>query len=59
MRAWSSLIEATQPFKMRWGTALAARPYLKPRDVFDLHWLSQQGSLHACTDHDLRARLAT
>ena len=39
--------------------ALAARPYLKPRDVFDLHWLSQHGSLHTCSVNDLRVRLAT
>lgn len=38
--------------------ALAARPYLKPRDVFDLHWLSTHG-LHACLVDDLRVRLAT
>lgn len=39
--------------------ALAARPYLKPRDVFDLHWLRQHGGLHACSVTDLRVRLAT
>ncbi len=40
--------------------ALAARPYLKPRDVFDMHWLTTQGDQqHACTAEDLRVRLAT
>lgn len=42
--------------------ALAARPYLKPRDVFDLHWLNAQ-SAHTepqeCSEADLRSRLAT
>lgn len=42
--------------------ALAARPYLKPRDVFDLHWLSAQqptaGTL-VCSPADLEVRLAT
>jgi predicted nucleotidyltransferase component of viral defense system len=43
--------------------ALAARPYLKPRDVFDLHWLTTQD--HAikdplvCGPADLQVRLAT
>jgi len=39
--------------------ALAARPYLKPRDVFDLHWLSTHSSLRECSVEDLRVRLAT
>ena len=39
--------------------ALAARPYLKPRDVFDLHWIRTHGGLHACSPEDLRIRLAT
>jgi predicted nucleotidyltransferase component of viral defense system len=39
--------------------ALAARPYLKPRDVFDLHWLGTHSGLRACSVDDLRARLAT
>lgn len=39
--------------------ALAARPYLKPRDVFDLHWLSAQGVAPVCTVEDMRVRLAT
>ena len=40
--------------------ALAARPYLKPRDVFDLHWLCQghAGPLE-CTVDALQARLRT
>jgi predicted nucleotidyltransferase component of viral defense system len=42
--------------------ALAARPYLKARDVFDLHWLSSQDK-HAdalrCSQADLDVRLAT
>ncbi len=46
--------------------ALAARPYLKPRDVFDLHWLGMHGDTAAsiaastpgCTAADLRVRLA-
>ncbi len=42
--------------------ALAARPYLKARDVFDLHWLTSQ--VHAadtltCSPTDLEVRLAT
>ena len=39
--------------------ALAARPYLKPRDVFDLHWLAVHGGLRECSADDLRVRLAT
>ena len=40
--------------------ALAARPYLKPRDVFDLHWLGLQGGpAHGCSAADLHLRLAT
>lgn len=39
--------------------ALAARPYLKPRDVFDLHWLDKRDGLLACSANDLRVRLAT
>lgn len=40
--------------------ALGARPYLKPRDVFDLHWIeSQSGAFYACSTDDLRVRLAT
>lgn len=39
--------------------ALAARPYLKPRDVFDLHWLDKHGRLRACSVDGLRVRLAT
>jgi predicted nucleotidyltransferase component of viral defense system len=39
--------------------ALAARPYLKPRDVFDLHWLAEHSGLVMCTEEDLRIRLDT
>lgn len=42
--------------------ALAAREYLKPRDVFDLHWLQAQRlgqEPHRCTSEALRLRLAT
>ncbi len=42
--------------------ALAARPYLKARDVFDLHWLSSQAEVAAtlaCSPADLAVRLAT
>lgn len=39
--------------------ALAARPYLKPRDVFDLYWLAERGEAQACTEEDLAVRLAT
>lgn len=39
--------------------ALAARPYLKPRDVFDLHWLGTHGGLRKCSANALRVRLAT
>ncbi|WP_168734213.1 nucleotidyl transferase AbiEii/AbiGii toxin family protein [Pseudothauera nasutitermitis] len=39
--------------------ALAARAYLKPRDVFDLHWLGTYGGLRECSADDLRVRLAT
>jgi predicted nucleotidyltransferase component of viral defense system len=38
--------------------ALAARPYLKPRDVFDLHWLASQGGAGPCSADDMQARLA-
>lgn len=39
--------------------AVAARPYLKPRDVFDLYWLAERGEAQVCTDGDLVVRLAT
>jgi predicted nucleotidyltransferase component of viral defense system len=39
--------------------ALAARPYLKPRDVFDLHWLDRHSNLRECTAEELRVRLQT
>ncbi|HEY1888979.1 MAG TPA: nucleotidyl transferase AbiEii/AbiGii toxin family protein [Steroidobacteraceae bacterium] len=39
--------------------ALGARPYLKARDVFDLHWLAAQGVSGLCTLENLRVRLAT
>ncbi len=43
--------------------ALAARPYLKPRDVFDLHWIRTlarpDGGQHQCGTADLLIRLAT
>ena len=39
--------------------ALAARPYLKPRDVFDLHWLGTHSGLRECSVDDMRVRLAT
>jgi predicted nucleotidyltransferase component of viral defense system len=39
--------------------ALAARSYLKPRDVFDLHWLrTHHQGLH-CTLSDMAVRFAT
>lgn len=39
--------------------ALAARPYLKPRDVFDLHWLDgQTGAERQLTAEQMRLRLA-
>lgn len=42
--------------------ALAARPYLKARDVFDIHRLRSQAELAttvACSPADLAVRLAT
>ena len=39
--------------------ALAARPYLKPRDVFDLYWLKTHAKLSACSVPAFKARLAT
>lgn len=39
--------------------ALAARRTLKPRDVFDLHWLRDREPDLACTAQDLATRLAT
>ena len=51
--------------------ALAARPYLKARDVFDLYWLASQVNMHwlasqvnladtlICSPADLEVRLAT
>lgn len=38
--------------------ALAARPYLKARDVFDLYWLAQQHGLSGTTADQMRVRLA-
>lgn len=37
--------------------ALAARRYLKPRDVFDIDWLVERGDT-SCSAEDLHARLA-
>lgn len=39
--------------------ALGARPYLKARDVFDLHWLVSHDAAGVCTPQSLRVRLAT
>ena len=39
--------------------ALGAPPYLKARDVFDLHWLAAHGVSGVCTQETLRVRLAT
>jgi len=39
--------------------ALGSRPYLKPRDVFDLHWLVSQTGIAGCQPSDMRVRLAT
>lgn len=40
--------------------AVAARPYLKPRDVFDLYWLEQQrGGVDELAARELGVRLAT
>lgn len=39
--------------------ALGARPYLKARDVFDLHWLAIHGVSGVCAPESLLARLAT
>lgn len=40
--------------------AVAARRYLKPRDVFDLYWLEKQGSdANRLSADDLTVRLAT
>jgi predicted nucleotidyltransferase component of viral defense system len=38
--------------------ALGARPYLKARDVFDIHWLIGRGVPPRCTAADLKRRLA-
>lgn len=39
--------------------ALAARSFLKPRDVFDLHWLETHAGIEECESDSLRVRLAT
>lgn len=39
--------------------ALAARPYLKPRDVFDLYWLYTHGGIRECSIDNMRVRLIT
>ena len=39
--------------------AVAARPYLKARDVFDLHWLQSREPGLTCSPAHLRVRLAT
>lgn len=39
--------------------AMGARPYLKPRDVFDLHWLVTHSGIHECSVDDMLVRLAT
>ena len=40
--------------------ALAARPYIKPRDIFDLHWLAMHHKVlpQDLQEHDLKARFA-
>lgn len=38
--------------------AVGARPYLKPRDIFDLEWIRKQGHPMALTQQDLLTRLA-
>jgi hypothetical protein len=39
--------------------ALAARSYLKPRDVFDIHWLTANNGIRECPPDAMRIRLAT
>lgn len=39
--------------------ALVARPYLKPRDVFDLHWLQERHGIASTTADQMRQRLET
>lgn len=39
--------------------ALVARPFLKPRDVFDLHWLRDQHGCKVCAPANLQLRLST
>lgn len=39
--------------------AVGARPYIKPRDIFDLHWLDQQLPGATVSKGDMRIRLAT
>lgn len=41
--------------------ALGARPYLKPRDIFDLYWIQMRepDKQLACTEGDMLTRLAT
>ncbi len=39
--------------------ALAARPYMKARDVFDLYWLKARGKPQICSKADMLLRLAT
>lgn len=39
--------------------ALPARPYLKPRDIFDLHWIKSQHSEMKVTPEELAVRLET
>lgn len=39
--------------------AIGARKFLKPRDVFDLHWLLEQEDVVECDIEAIRVRLAT
>ena len=39
--------------------AVVARDRLKPRDVFDLHWLVTRSGQQQCTDEQMKVRLAT
>lgn len=38
--------------------ALASRPYMKPRDIFDLHWLATNHQVRPVGAEQMRARLA-
>lgn len=58
MQAFIPVADLTEIYADR-VPALSARPFLKPRDVFDLYWLETQAGLNSCSADQLAVRLET